>query len=63
MSDPRDERIASLEKQLREYGEIIARQQTIIAAQQQIIAEQQQRLAERDAERIGARAVVGSRSA
>ncbi len=50
MADPRDKRIRALEQQLREYGEIIARQQTLLEAQKQIIEELQRRLAERDAE-------------
>jgi len=54
---PRDTRIAKLQAELdasreheRQFGEIIAQQQTLIAAQQNLIADLQRRLAEQDAE-------------
>jgi transposase len=57
VADARDLRIAKLQEQLRrseererQFGEIIAQQQTLIAAQQQLIADLQQRLAAQDAE-------------
>ena len=57
VADARDVHIAKLQEQLRraedrekQFGEIIAQQQTLIAAQQQLIADLQRRLAEQDAE-------------
>jgi transposase len=57
VADARDVRIAKLQELLkraedreRQFGEIIAQQQTLIAAQQQLIAELQRRLSEQDAE-------------
>jgi len=57
VADARDLRIARLQEQLRsaeererQFGEIIAQQQTLIAAQQQLITDLQRRLAEQDAE-------------
>lgn len=57
MADARDARIAKLEADLRasqererQFGEIIAQQQTLIAAQQQLIVDLQRRLAAQDAE-------------
>jgi hypothetical protein len=57
VADARDVRIAKLQEQLRraedrerQFGEIIAQQQTLIAAQQQLIVDLQRRLAEQDAE-------------
>jgi transposase len=48
VTDPRDARIDALEKQVREYGDLIAAQQTLIAKQQKIIEEQQRALAQVD---------------
>jgi transposase len=57
VADVRDARIAKLEADLRasqererQFGEIIAQQQTLIAAQQQLITDLQRRLSEQDAE-------------
>jgi transposase len=57
VADARDVHIAKLQEQLRlaearerQFGEIIAQQQTLIAAQQQLIADLQRRLSEQDAE-------------
>jgi transposase len=54
VGDARDARIAKLEADLqereRQFGEIIAQQQTLIAAQQQLIVDLQRRLVEQDAE-------------
>ncbi len=59
MGDRSAARIAKLEAELRlahererQFGEIIAQQQTLIAAQQQLIAELEQRLAKQDAQRL-----------
>jgi transposase len=59
VADARAIRIAKLEAELhagrereRQFGEIIAQQQTLIAAQQQLIADLQRRLAEQDAEQV-----------
>ncbi len=59
MGDRSAARIAKLEAELRlahererQFGEIIAQQQTLIAAQQQLIAELEQRLAKQDAEHL-----------
>ena len=57
VADARDVHITKLQEQLRlaearerQFGEIIAQQQTLIAAQQQLIADLQRRLSEQDAE-------------
>jgi transposase len=57
VANARDARIAKLEAELaasrereRQFGEIIAQQQTLIAAQQQLIVDLQRRLSEQDAE-------------
>ncbi len=57
VGDARDARIAKLEADLRrsqererQFGEIIAQQQTLIAAQQQLIVDLQRRVAEQSAE-------------
>ena len=57
VADARDVHIAKLQEQLRlaearerQFGEIIAQQQTLIVAQQQVIADLQRRLTEQDAE-------------